>query len=716
MDASIEKYLEFELGLLDFNHRVLMEASDPRTPLLERAKFASIFSSNLDEFFMKRVGGLKRQVLADVVPRGMRPIRPQDKLVKIRTEVQTLLAEESEILSAHIFPELKERGVRLLDWSELSPAEVEFVRHFYVENIFPVLTPLSVDPGHPFPFISGLSTSIGVILRPPVRGADELFARVKIPNVFPAWVPTGEPGAELRLVSLHDIVSQNLSSLFPGLDIVDVMAFRVVRNADVEQDEDADDLLEMVSEEIRERRFAEVVRLDHGPKPSPRILKILTDELGVSQADVFEMKLPLQYYALHAVSELPLPELKYPSWVPAVPSILADRDSNLFDVIRETDILVHHPYESFTASVERFVRTAADDPKVIAIKMTIYRTGDDSPFIPLLIRAAEAGKQVVCLVELKARFDEARNIVVAQQLENAGVHVVYGIVGLKTHSKVALVVRKEKDGVRSYCHVGTGNYHSRTAQLYTDLGLFTAKREICEDVVHLFHYLTGRSLHWHFKKLLVAPIDMKTSFLRMVKREEENARTGRPAHILAKMNALEDVEVIDALYAASQAGVRIDLIVRGVSCLRAQVPGLSENIRVVSVIGRFLEHSRVFYFRNGATESVDGDFFIGSADWMSRNLNNRVEACVPVEAPGLKTRCWDILNILLNDQRQAWELQVDGRYVQRSLNGQEPGKNPLGSHDILMNSTPGRRVRRPSRSGRVRRPARPRPGDSAMVQ
>jgi polyphosphate kinase len=440
----------------------------------------------------------------------------------------------------------------------------------------------------------------------------------------------------------------------------------------------------MIEEELRERKFAKVIRLEHGPNPNPKILSLLVEELEVQTADIYELPLELDYFALKSIVDLHRPELKYQPWVPVIPAALSDEDADFLDLIRESDFLVHHPYESFSATVERFIRTAVNDPKVIAIKMTLYRTGDDSPFIPLLIQAAEMGKQVVCLVELKARFDEQKNILVAQKLEKAGVHVVYGIVGLKTHCKVAQVVRHERDALRCYVHIGTGNYHSVTSRLYTDLGLFTSNPEIAEDVVHLFHYLTGRSLYHQYKKLVIAPIALKQKFLELIANETENAKKGIPAQVIAKMNSLEEKDICQALYEASKHGVKIELIVRGVCTLRPGVPGLSENIRVISVIGRFLEHSRIFYFRNGAKHPLDGQFYIGSADWMYRNLAARVEAVVPIENRLMRQRLWEILRIHLEDQRQAWDMTSNGEYVQRrdALDPSAPG-----SHQKLMTLT-----------------------------
>jgi len=680
------EFLNREVSWLEFNRRVLHEALDERTPLLERVRFLGIFTSNLDEFFMKRVGGLKRQVAAGVVSRTHDGLTPAEQLAAIRRTVLPMLVDQAEGYTRQVRPALAQKGVHLLEWKDLTAADREAADRYFRTNVFPVLTPLAVDPGHPFPFISNLSTSLGVTLRHPDREAP-MFARVKVPEVLPAWVPleTAEGTGTHRFVSLMDMIRANLDALFPDMAVVNVMPFRLTRNADVErEEEDADDLLSMIEQELRRRRFEKVVRLEHGPAPDLWMLRFLMQELGLSDADVYELPAELNYAGLGPISQLPMPDLKHTPWTPQVPTALADEAVDIFSVIRRGDLLVHHPYESFGASVERFVRAAADDPDVLAIKMTLYRTGDDSPFIRILIEASEAGKQVVCLVELKARFDESRNIYWAQALEKAGVHVVYGVVGLKTHTKTTLVVRREPEGLRCYAHIGTGNYHVETAKLYTDLSLLTASPDLTEDLVELFNFLTGRSLKHVYRKLLVAPIHMKEAFHAKIEREIAHRQAGRPARIIAKMNSLEDRSIVRALYRASQAGVPIDLIVRGFCCLKPGVPGLSETIRVTSVIGRFLEHSRIFYFQNGAADPLDGDFLIGSADWMYRNLLARVEAVAPIEARPCRQTCWEILDIMLRDQRQAWDLKPDGTYVQRTPS---PGADPsalLGTHQALM--------------------------------
>jgi polyphosphate kinase len=682
-EASPQEFLNRDLSWLEFNRRVLNEALDERTPLLERLRFLGIFTTNLDEFFMKRIGASKRMIENGAVTQTPEGLTPAQNLAAIRQAVLPMLKQQSDVYTEVICPALATKGVHLLTWKELTDAEREKATRYFRASVFPVLTPLAVDPGNPFPFISNLSTSFGVILHHPDRH-ENLFARVKVPEVLPAWVRLDSPSdtSPTRFVSLHELIRHNLDDLFPDMTLVDLMRFRVTRNADLERDEEeAEDLLELVEEELRQRRFANVVRLEVAAKEvNPWILDFLVRELQITHDDVYAMQAELDYDDLRAVAELNVPALRYEPWTPTMPPALADEDGDIFKVIREGDVLVHMPYESFAASVERFVRAAAADPKVLAIKMTLYRTGDDSRFIQTLIRAAEARKQVVCLVELKARFDEERNIQIAAELEKAGVHVVYGIVGLKTHTKTTLVVRQDPDGIRCYAHVGTGNYHAGTSRLYTDLGLLTADPDITQDLVELFHYLTGRSLKRDYQKLLIAPVNMQARFMEMIDREIEHHNAGRPARIVAKMNSLEERKVCRALYRASQAGVPIDLIVRGFCTLRPGVAGLSDNIRVTSVIGRFLEHSRVFYFRNGAADEADGAFYFGSADWMYRNLQARVEAVVPITRRPLRERLWDILRIMLNDQRQAWDMRPDGTYVQRRPN--DPSAH--GTHQTLM--------------------------------
>lgn len=689
------EFLNREVEWLEFNFRVLNEATDRRTPLLERVRFHGIYSSNLDEFFMKRIGGLRHQI--EIGSKRMAGgMTAEEQLLTIRKMVLSQQLKQAESFHKTLRPELKKNGIELLEWRDLTSAERSLATRYFRQNVFPVLTPLAVDPGLPFPFISSLSVSFGVTLRHPERD-EKLFARIKVPRIFPQWIKlksdsSGEeadssPGTA-RFVSLLDVIHFNLRDLFPDMEILDVMPFRITRNAEVEREEDdAEDLLEMIAEELKQRRFGEVVRLEHGPNPDPWMLRFLTDELELTEDAVYEVKGLFDYTDLKPVLDLPLPQFKFEPWTPLVPPRLMDENADIFDLIREEDLLVHHPYESFGASVERFIRQAVEQPNVLAIKMTLYRTGDDSPFIPLLIRAAEQGKQVVVLIELKARFDEARNIHWAQQLENAGVHVVYGVVGLKTHAKTALVIRQEADGVQCYVHLGTGNYHKQTAKLYTDIGYFTAKSAYTEDVVELFHFLTGRSLKRTYHKLLVAPAEMKDGILARIRKETEFAKAGKPARIIAKCNSLEERDLVRALYEASQAGVEIELIVRGFCCLRPRVKKLSERIRVISVIGQFLEHSRILFFSGGHQNPLDGEFLIGSADLMYRNLLGRIETMSPIDSPSAKERLWELLDTLLSDRRTSWEMQSDGTYVQyqpRTTGEQD------GTHKRLMASTRAR--------------------------
>jgi polyphosphate kinase len=637
---------------------------------------------------MKRVGGLKHQVQ---IGSGRRAggLSAQEQLDAIRKMVLDQQKRQAESYVRVLQPELAKNGVEMLGWKALTSGERAFATQYFRHNVFPVLTPLAVDPGLPFPFISSLSVSFGVTLRHPDRD-EKLFARIKVPKIFPQWIHLKSEKPSSRFVSLLEVIRYNLKDLFPDMEILDVMPFRITRNAEVErEEEDAEDLLEMIAEELKQRRFGEVVRLEHGPEPDPWMLHFLMDELELTEEDVFELRGPLDYTDLKPLLELPMPNLKFDSWTPLVPPRLMDEHASIFDGIREEDLLVHHPYESFSASVERFIRQAVEDTSVLAVKMTLYRTGDDSPFIPLLIRAAEQGKQVVVLVELKARFDEARNIHWAQELENAGVHVVYGVVGLKTHAKTALVIRQEAQGVQCYVHLGTGNYHRQTAKLYTDVGYFTAKPAYTEDVVELFHYLTGRSIKRTYHKLLVAPAEMKDGILARIRKEIDFAKAGKPARIIAKCNSLEERDLVRALYEASQAGVEIELIVRGFCCLRPRVKKMSERIRVISVIGRFLEHSRILYFSNGSIDPLDGEFMIGSADLMYRNLLGRIETMSPIDSKSARERLWEILETMLSDRRSSWEMQSDGTYVQaqpRTATEQE------GTHRRLMALTKTRHM------------------------
>jgi polyphosphate kinase len=685
--------LDRDVSWLEFNQRVLHEAADERTPLLERLKFLAIFSSNLDEFFMKRFGALKRQTHA-------RPAALADDpgayrhLQMIRAKVLALTSQQADIYQNAIRPALASQGIHLLDWEQLTDDERRQANELFRRTIYPVLTPLVVDPSHPFPFLSNLSQSLGLLLKNPDSGETH-FGRVKAPGHVPAWlrldagVLDGKgPAKTFRFFRLLDVMRANLADLFHEMQVTEVMPFRVTRNAEVEDDDDVEgSLLEHVAEELRQRRLEKVVRLEHLPPGSTSQLALLLGRLGLDNLDLYEAPVELDFTGLMPLAGLPRPELRDRPWEPIVPATFADSDGSIFSVIRAGDVLVHHPYESFDATTARFIRSACEDARVLAIKMTVYRIGSDTSFIDSLIHAAEGGKQVACLVEVTARFDEQQNLKWAQALDKAGVHVVYGILGLKTHSKTTLVVRNEADGIRCYAHIGTGNYHAKTARLYTDLGLLTCDPILTADLVELFHALTGGSRGRRYAKLLVAPVNMRERFLALIDREIAHCRAGRPACIIAKMNQLEDPAICQALAQASAAGVAIDLIIRGFCVLPPGVPGLTERVRIISVIGRFLEHSRIYYFQNGASDAAAGDFFIGSADWMERNLSRRVEAITPIEAPALRRELWQILQTCLEDQRQAWDMHSDGSYVQRSpsANNMDTPEN-AGTQATLMAS------------------------------
>ncbi|MFO0893849.1 MAG: polyphosphate kinase 1 [Phycisphaerales bacterium] len=679
------RFLNRDVEWLEFNRRVLEVARDPRTPLLERVRFLAIFSNNLDEFFMKRVGVLRRQIEMGVtgpVPEAMTPAQIMER---IRAMVLHLGHLQAEALRQHLLPALAEHGIALVPWAELSEPERKEAEAWFHRNVFPILTPLAVDPGHRFPFISNMSVSLGVMLRRPGE-SEQLFARVKVPEIPSRLYQI--PGTR-RFVTLQEIIEHNLDELFPGMQILKVLPFRVTRNAEIERDnEDVEDLLEAIQQALKERRFARPVRLEAGSHPNPRILRFLMDELQMEPEDIYETEGLLDYAVLHQIADLDAPELHWPKWTPLRPRGMEDDEGDIFNLIRQGDVIVHHPYESFEASVEEFIEQAARDPRVLCIKQSLYRTSGDSPFVSSLIQAAESGKQVAVLVELRARFDEARNIVWARKLEDAGVHVAYGVVGLKTHTKTALVVRQESTGIRCYGHVGTGNYNSKTARLYEDVGLFTCDPLITEDLVGLFNYMTGRSRQKEYNRLLVAPVAMKRRFIELIERETLLQSPGRPGRIVAKMNQLEDRGVMDALYRASQAGVQIDLIVRGFCCLRPGVPGLSDNIRIRSVVGRFLEHSRIFWFQAGRTDPLEGDFLIGSADWMYRNLQTRVEAAAPIDGRHQRALLWQILQVCLEDRGSSWEMQPDGTYQRVHADGLDPSDpRAIGAHARLMQLT-----------------------------
>jgi polyphosphate kinase len=677
-------FLNREISWLAFNARVLHEAAEADTPLLERLKFLAIFDSNLDEFFMKRVGGLKQQLASNLRELPPDNRTPRQQLAEIDEMVRPLLAEERRLLNKEILPALKAHGLELLRWDDLKAAERRHLSEEFEKRLFPILTPLAVDPAHPFPFISNLSLSLAVAVREP-GDAEVRFARVKAPASLPRWLQASGTLGTLRFVPLEDVIAHNLERLFPGMEIVESHPFRVTRNSDVHRnEEEADDLLEAIQEELRERRFATVVRLEVATGMPQWMRDLLAEQLEVRSEDFFQAEGPLGLRDLMQLTSVPLPSLKYKPWTPVTPKRLQSaepEDSDIFAAITAGDILVHHPYESFVTSVQRFIDAAADDPAVLAMKQTLYRTSADSPIMRALIRAAETRKQVAATVEIKARFDEAANIEWAERLENVGAHVAYGVVGLKTHAKIALAVRQEKDGqLRRYTHIATGNYNADTAKLYTDLGLLTCEQELGDDVAQLFNLLTGYVHKPKFKKLLVAPINMRQRFLELIGREVKHQKAGKGGHIIAKMNSLEDREIIEALYEASAAGVEMDLIVRGICRLRPGLPGQSETVRVLSIVGRFLEHARIFYFAN-AGNAGKPEYFFGSADWMSRNLDYRVEAITPVEEPRLQDELKAILDVQLADNVKAWDMQADGTYLKRCP---APGEAPQNSQEILM--------------------------------
>lgn len=693
-------YFSREMSWLEFNNRVLHEAFDPRTPLLERLKFMAIYSSNLDEYFMVRVAALKEQVEAQVSKLSADGRAPKEHLEMIYQRLRPMIEKQHRHFEQALRPQLTAQGIYLLDYIDLNQEQRTYLQTYFDEQVFPVLTPLAIDPSHPFPYISSLSLNLAVVVQDSITG-EELFARVKVPKVLPRFIEIpietqGSPSSVPKRpplwvgVPLEQVIAHNLDPLFPGMKIQEYYPFRITRNADLDLEEDeAEDLMLAIEQELRKRRFGgSVVRIELQPSMPEGLRDMLMQEMSLTANDVYEVEGLLCLRDLFSLTDLPAPELKDPPWSPVTPprlkrvnetniEDLADSEEDFFAVIRKQDLLVHHPYYSFSRSVQRFITEAAHDPSVLAIKMTLYRTSGDSPIVSALIAAAENGKQVAALVELKARFDEENNILWARKLESAGVHVVYGLVGLKTHTKLVLVVRREEGKIRRYVHIGTGNYNPKTARLYTDLGVFSCQDDLGADLTDLFNFLTGYSRQHFYRKLVVAPVNLRDRLLTLIHREIEHQRNGGHGRIVAKMNALVDPRLIAALYEASQAGVSIDLIVRGICCLRPGVKEVSENIRVVSIVGRFLEHSRIFYFHNNGEEEI----LMGSADWMPRNLDRRVEAVVPIEDPDLKKDLEEILGIMLADNRHAWDLQPDGRYIQRRPTNGSPEQS---SQKIFM--------------------------------
>ncbi|OUL31633.1 polyphosphate kinase 1 [Nostoc sp. 106C] len=692
-------YFNRELSWLEFNRRVLHEALDLRTPLLERLKFTAIFSSNLDEYFMIRVAIIKDQVQAQVSKKTPDGLTPQEQLKAIAQLLRPMVIKQHHNFEKVLRSEMASQGIHILNYIDISSEQRSYLRKLFKQRIFPVLTPLAVDPSHPFPRMANLSLNLAVVVKDPVTEKQK-FAKVKVPNILPRFIelpqdlqPENGRVNHWMGVPIEQVVAHNLETLFPGMIVQEYHLFRLTRKADLAvAKEEADDLLLAIQQELRGRHFrGSVVRLEIQPSMPQSVRQMLCPEMELTETDVYEIDGLLNLKDLMSFLALPLPELKDSPWTPIIPPRLhdihqcnqitksnkAEATENIFSIIQQNDLLVHHPYESFSASVEQFIAQAARDAHVLAIKMTLYRSSGDSEIFQSLITAAESGKQVAVLVELKARFDEENNITWAQKLEKSGIHVVYGLVGLKTHTKIVLVVRQEGEKIRRYVHIGTGNYNPKTAKLYTDLGLFSCREDLGADLTDLFNYLTGYAYQHSYRKLLVSPVSMRDRMIALIRREIEHSKNGKTGRIVAKMNSLVDPQIITSLYAASQSGVQIDLIVRGTCCLRPGVPEISENIRVISIIGRFLEHSRIFHFHNNGQNEV----YIGSADWMPRNLDRRVEAVTPVEDPKISQTLQDILEIMLADNRQAWDLQSDGSYIQRRPRKHEPERS---SQNTLM--------------------------------
>jgi polyphosphate kinase len=657
--AYDDRFLDRELSWLAYSRRVLGQAEDSALPLLERVRFAAIFASNLDEFFMVRVAGLKRRIAAGVAVRAASGLMPREVLEQIWAETREQMERHAQLFREELVPLLSKEGIELVRWADLDRDEQKFGKRLFKERVFPVLTPLAVDPAHPFPYISGLSLNLAVLVRNPKTGKEH-FARVKVPPIFSRFVPLGNQ----RFVPLEDVIREHLKRLFPGMEVLEVHSFRVTRNEDLEvEEDDAENLLKALEKELLRRRFGPPVRLEVEESIAPQVLDLLIEELGISEDEVFRVDGLLDLVGLHSIADLPREDLKYPAFVPTTHPQLAEVETakpvDVFKATSRYDVLLHHPYDSFATSVQRFIEQAAADPHVLAIKQTLYRTSGDSPIIDALVDAAEAGKQVLVIVEIKARFDEEANIRWARKLEQAGCHVVYGLVGLKTHCKLAMVVRDEPEGIRRYTHIGTGNYNGKTARLYEDLGLITTNEVIGEDVAHLFNNLSGYSRNPSYERLLVAPDSVRTGLVERIHREIDHHRNGRPARIRFKANSVVDEALIDALYLASQAGVSVQLQVRGICGLRPGVAGLSENIEVRSVVGRFLEHSRIYWFENGGDPSV----WIGSADLMHRNLDRRVEVLVQVPGEGNVDQLGSLLDLSFSPDTFGWVLGSGGDWT-----------------------------------------------------
>jgi polyphosphate kinase len=680
-ELPADRFLDREISWLQFNERVLGLAMDPTVPLLERARFLAIFGSNLDEFFMVRVAGLKRRIATGLAQRSASGLEPREVLEEISVVAHELMNRQSRIFMGDVRPALAEAGITLVRWDELSPAEQEMLGVMFREQVFPVLTPLAVDPAHPFPYISGLSLNLAVVVVNP-KTEIEQFARVKVPPLLPRFVAIEEQGSAVsavdpssadpyksRFVPLEDLIAAHLEHLFPGMEVRQHHTFRVTRNEDLEvEEDDAENLLHALEKELTRRRFGPPVRLEVAEDMDDHVLDLLIRELGINESEVYTLPAPLDLTGLNAIADLDRSELRYPAFVPkthrALNVVETAHAPDIFAAVRARDVVLHHPYDSFSTSVQAFVEQAAADPRVLAIKQTLYRTSGDSPIVDALVDAAEAGKQVLAIVEIKARFDEQANISWARKLEQAGVHVVYGIVGLKTHAKLCLVVRQESDGLKRYCHIGTGNYNPKTARLYEDVGLLTCDPLVGEDLTRLFNQLSGYAPRTRYKTLLVAPRSLRNGLVELIQSEQAHHEAGRPAHIRLKMNSIVDEKLIDALYRASIAGVPIDLVVRGICAIRPGVPGMSETIRVRSVLGRFLEHSRIFHFEGGG----DPVCLIGSADMMHRNLDRRVESLVRILDEGHADWLRSLVEQGASDETSSWHLEADGSWTRHNVN------------------------------------------------
>ena len=669
LDASFpERFLDRELSWLRLNQRVLELAEDETLPLLERVRFLAIFASNLDEFYMVRVAGLKRRIAAGVAVRAASGLLPREVLQQILEKTADLASRHARAFRDKVIPELCDQSIEIVRWESLDKDEQRTAKKVFKERVFPVLTPLAVDPAHPFPYISGLSLNLAVLVRNPKTGKEH-FARVKVPPIFSRFVPLGNQ----RFVPLEDVIGEHLKRLFPGMEVLKVHTFRVTRNEDLEvEEDDAENLLKALEKELLRRRFGPPVRLEVEESMDEEVLELLVSELGITEPEVFRLPGPLDLRGLHDIADLDRPDLKYRPFLAATHPLLAPVESaspvDVFKAVGRNDVLLHHPYDSFSTSVQRFLEQAAADPHVLAIKQTLYRTSGDSPIIDALVDAAEAGKQVLVIVEIKARFDEEANIRWARKLEQAGCHVVYGLVGLKTHCKLAMVVRDEPDGIRRYTHIGTGNYNPKTARLYEDLGLLTTNEAIGEDVAHLFNNLSGFSRNASYDELMVAPDSARSGLVEHIRAEVAHHLDGRPGHIRIKANSIVDEAVIDELYRASQAGVQVDLVIRAICAVRPGVPGLSENIRVRSILGRFLEHSRIYWLGNGGAPQV----YIGSSDMMHRNLDRRVEVLVRLPNQAAMEQVTSLLELAFDPHTSAWELAADGTWTRNASPDDEP--------------------------------------------